>query len=520
MFDYIIVGAGSAGCVLAHRLTENPQVKVLLLEAGGPDTRQEIHIPAAFSKLFKSDCDWAYHTEPQAGLNGRKLFWPRGKTLGGSSSINAMIYIRGHARDYDHWETLGNSGWGYRDVLPFFKKSEHQERGPSEFHGVGGPLNVADLRTVNPTAQAFVEAGAEIGLARNSDFNGAQQEGVGLYQVTQKNGRRHSTAAGFLKPALKRPNLTVYTQAQVTGLVLEKGRAVGVNYVRQGQAATARAEREVILSGGAINSPQLLMLSGIGPADELRRHGIDVRVDLPGVGQNLQDHLLQAVCYECTQPVTLASAEKLGNIINYLLFRKGPLSSNVGEGGAFVKSSLAEAVPDLQFLFGAVYYVNHGFTKVEGHGFTIAPVLVQPKSAGFLRLASADPLAAPVIEPNYCQVASDLKILVEGVKLARSIGQAKAFDKFRGAERFPGSQAKTDAELAEYVRNTVETLYHPVGTCKMGTDEMAVTDSELRVRGVAGLRVVDASVMPTIVNGNTNAPTIMIAEKAAALMNR
>jgi len=520
MYDYIIVGAGSAGCVLANRLTEDPTAKVLLLEAGGPDKKQEIHMPAAFSKLFKTECDWAYYTAPEPRLNNRSLYWPRGKVLGGSSSLNAMIYIRGHRTDYDHWRDLGNSGWGYDDVLPYFKKSEDQERGPSEYHGVGGPLHVSDLRSPNPLSQAFVEAGEQAGFKRNPDFNGAAQEGFGLYQVTQWQGKRHSAAAAFLRPAMTRSNLTVKTNVQVFDIIFEGNRAALVSFEQGNGSTQERAEREIILCAGAIGSPQLLMLSGVGPAQNLRSLDVPVQCDLPGVGANLQDHPSVGTVHECTQPVSLASAESLANVARYILFKKGPLSSNVGEGGAFLTSSLGGAVPDLQYHFGPGYYVEHGFQKIEGHAYSFGPTLIHPQSRGRVSLRSSNPLDAPLIKANYFSEPRDLEAIVEGLKIAREIGAARVFDKYRGKELFPGSDARSDDALRAHVRSFAETLYHPVGTCKMGNDADAVVDPELRVRGLEGLRVVDASIMPTVIGGNTNAPTIMIAEKAADLIKR
>ncbi len=518
MPDYVIVGAGSAGCVLANRLSEDPKTTVLLLEAGGPDEKREIRIPAVFSKLFKTSCDWAYYTEPQPRLNNRKLFWPRGKVLGGSSSINAMVYIRGHRCDYDRWQSLGNAGWSFAEILPYFKKAEDQERGACEYHGVGGPLHVEDLRYINPLSRAFVAAAHQAGLPWNTDFNGAAQEGVGYYQVNQKRGQRHSTADAYLKPALGRPNLSIRTHAQAARLVFHGTRAAGVEHVQNGKSHEAGATREVILCGGTINSPQLLMLSGIGPADHLRALGIPVVVDLPGVGKNLQDHLIVAVAYECTQPVSMARAGSLANLLKYLLFKKGMLASNVAEAGGFFKTQADQPVPDLQFIFGPVYYLNHGLSAPPGHGYSIGPILIRPESRGSITLRSSNALEPPTIQPHYLSSEADLRLLIEGIRLGRRIGQAKAFDAFRGAEVYPGPEAQSDAAIAEYIRSIAETLYHPVGTCKMGSDPMAVVDARLRVRGVEGLRVVDASVMPAIVGGNTNAPTIMVAEKAADLI--
>ncbi|MEO7020319.1 MAG: choline dehydrogenase [Ktedonobacteraceae bacterium] len=518
MYDYVIVGAGSAGCVLANRLSEDPATTVLLLEAGGADEAQEIHIPAAFSALFKSALDWAYETEEQPHLNNRKLYWPRGKVLGGSSSINAMVYMRGNRRDYDHWQALGNEGWGYSDVLPYFKKSENEERGASEYHGTGGPLNVTDHRTLNPLSHAFVAAGVEAGLAPTKDFNGAEQDGVGFYQVTQKEGVRHSAAVGYVHPILSRPNFTLQTGTLVTNVIFEGTRAIGVTCIHDGETKQIKANKEVILSGGAINSPQLLMLSGVGPANLLKSLGIPVVADLPGVGQNLQDHPAIAVLYSTAQPISLAHAQTAENLQDFVDNKRGPLTSNVAEGGAFVRTQANLSMPDVQYHFAPVYFLNHGFTVPEGDGYTIAPCVLHPKSRGYIALRSTNPAEAPIIQPNYFADKADMQTLVEGVKLARTIGETQAFASFRDKETYPGQQAQSDEDIAEYIRNNVETLYHPVGTCKMGNDSMAVVDAHLRVRGVEGLRVIDASIMPTVVGGNTNAPTIMIAEKAADLL--
>jgi choline dehydrogenase-like flavoprotein len=517
-YDYIIVGAGSAGCVLASRLSEDPHARVLLLEAGGPDRRREIRIPAAYSKLFKSALDWNFSTEPEPHLHNRRLYWPRGKVLGGSSAINAMIYIRGNRLDYDHWASLGNDGWSFADVLPYFKKSENQERGASEFHGVGGPLCISDLRCVNPLTRFFLDAANELGFAANPDFNGAMQLGAGLYQVTQKNGSRHSAADAFLKASMSRPNLHVLTATHATRILIENHRAIGVEFARHGATETARAEREVILCSGAVNSPQLLLLSGIGPADELARIGIRVIHNLPGVGKNLQDHPMVSAGYLCTKPITLQGADSLRNLLQYFVLKRGPLTSNVAEAGIFINTRNDSPTPDLQILFGPVYYVNHGFEKIKEHAFGFAPTLIAPESRGEITLRSANPLDAPAIRANYLACESDLRVMMEGLRTVLRLAESKPFDAFRGARLHPAPQASTDSHFAEFLRNNLQTLYHPAGTCKMGSDSMAVVDSRLRVRGIERLRVADASIMPRVIAGNTNAPAIMIAEKAADMI--
>ena len=517
-YDYIIVGAGSAGCVLAARLTEDPHSRVLLLEAGGTDKAKEIHIPAAFSKLYKTAVDWNYSTEPEPCLHNRRLYWPRGKMLGGSSSMNAMIYIRGNHLDFDHWAGLGNQGWSFNEVLPYFKKSQTQARGESEFHGTSGPLHISDLRCVNPLTRAFLEAAAALGIPRNADFNGERQDGVGLYQVTQKNGSRHSAADAYLKPALNRKNLTVVTNAHVARITLEKQRAVGVEYFSSTGAKAARADREVILSGGSINSPQLLLLSGIGPADEISRAGIRPIHHLPGVGKNLQDHMMVSVGYLCTKPVSMATAESLPNLIRYFVLKRGPLVSNVAEAGIFLRTREASQRPDLQLLFGPAYYVNHGLSPREDHCFGFGPTLITPESRGSISLKSSNPLDPPAIHANYLSTDADMRVIIEGVKLSRRLAQRQPLAQFRGEELHPGAPTQSDEEIADFIRAEAQTLYHPVGTCKMGHDTMAVVNSQLQVHGLEGLRVIDASVMPRIIAGNTNAPTMMIAEKAADMI--
>ncbi len=517
-YDFIIIGAGSAGSAVAARLSEGGASNVLLLEAGPPDTKQEIHIPALFSKLFKSEVDWAYYTEPQAALNGRRVYCPRGKMLGGCSSINAMIYQRGNPGDYDHWAALGNQGWSYADLLPLFKRLENFEPGASAYHGAGGPLNVADLRDPNPLSRAFVQACQQVGLPLNDDHNGARQEGFGLYRVNQKEGQRHSTAAAYLKPAMSRANLRVETNALATRLLFDGKRCSGVAYAQNGTAVEVRAHREVILCGGAINSPQLLLLSGIGDSQQLRSLDIAVVHHLPGVGQNLIDHLIFLLAFDCNAPLTLANAGTPESSAAYAQSRMGPLTSNIAEAGGFVQVLPHSPVPDLQFHFAPSYFVNHGFDNPIGHGFSIGATLVQPKSVGYLGLRTGSPEDHPIIQPNFLTHEDDLTILLEGVKLARAIAAAPALTRYREREYLPGDQAQSDDALRQAIRQHAHTLFHPVGTCKMGTDPLAVVNDRLEVHGVEGLRVADASVMPTIVNANTNIPCVVIGEKAADLI--
>jgi len=521
-WDFIIVGAGSAGCVLANRLGANPAHRVLLLEAGGRDWHPFIHMPAGLAKLVGNRrVNWSYDTEREPNLGGRRLWWPRGKVLGGSSSINAMVYTRGDARDYDEWAAAtGDDRWAWRNVLPVFRRAEGNTRGADEFHGADGPLAVSDLRHHNVLSAAFVDAAAQAGFARNNDFNGAAQAGFGLYQVTQKNGARCSAAIAYLRPALARANLTVLTGAAATRVLLDGARAAGVEYRHGG--ATHRAEGGcVILSGGAINSPQLLMLSGIGPADHLREHGIAVAHELRGVGANLQDHLDVCTLVRSTQAVTYDKINDAAVALRFLLRRDGIGTSNVAEAGGFARTRVApDARCDVQFHFVPALLDNHGRTRLEGFGYTVHACALRPQSRGAIRLRSADPFADAAIHANYLGDAegADLRTMIEGARLSRDILAQTAFVPYRGDEIFPGANAKSDADLEAFIRRKAETIYHPVGTCHMGNEDDAVVDPELRVRGIDGLRVIDASIMPTLVGGNTNAPTIMIAERAAELL--
>ena len=533
-YDFIIVGAGSAGCVLANRLSADPTVSVLLLEAGGPDTKLEIHIPAAYSKLNGTSVDWGFWTEPQEALNGRRMYLPRGKTLGGSSSTNAMAYVRGNREDYTDWAKLGNMGWGFEDVLPYFIRSEHNEQADqldAGYHGTGGPLNITYAQQfLTPLAPAFLAACGEVGIPHSRDYNGASQAGAGLFQFTIKDGKRHSAATAFLKPALNRPNLTVITRALTKRVLLKNGRATGVEFITgKSTTQTATATREVILSAGSFQSPQLLMLSGIGPKDELTRQHIEVKHELAGVGQNLQDHLFTGVSALCSQRGTttnyhLAPLQQVMGLAKYFAGKKGAFTSSPLEANAFLNLLDPTGRVDLQFHFAPVHMGDDYQTDLydlatypRTDGYTLLPTLLRPESRGYVGLRSNNVVDAPVIQPNFLTTDKDRETLIQGLRRAIDVMEADAFRPYRKRIQTPADRTSDDG-LWAHILKQLETVYHPVGTCKMGTDELAVVDSALRVRGVEGLRVVDASIMPTIVSGNTNAACIMIGEKGADLI--
>ncbi|MBA3597035.1 MAG: choline dehydrogenase [Methylibium sp.] len=529
-FDYIVVGAGSAGCVLAARLSEDPATRVLLLEAGPRDRSPWIHLPIGYGKtMWNAKYNWCFHTDPDPGMNGRRIYWPRGKTLGGSSSINGLIYIRGQREDYDHWAALGNTGWGFEDVLPYFIRSEGNQRGASSYHGGSGPLRVSDIGAKHELIEAFIGGANEIGVPRTDDFNGASQEGAGYFQLNTWKGWRCSTAKAYLGPARRRPNLRIATEAQATSVVFEGRRAVGVRYRQGGMSRQARGRAEVLLAAGALQSPQLLQLSGVGPRPLLERHGIPVVHALPGVGENLQDHLQIRLNYECTRPVTTNDQLNswLGQMrigLQWLLFRTGPLAIGINQAGCFMHAlhradgTREAATPDIQFHVATLSADMAGGAVHPFSGFTLSVCQLRPEARGHVRLRSTDPFEPPEMQPYYLSTELDRRTNVAAVRAARAIAAAPAMRPYVKREVKPGPEASTDAELLEFCRNHGATIFHPSGTCKMGSDALAVVDVRLRVHGLAGLRVIDCSVMPTLVSGNTNAPAVMLAEKAVDMI--
>jgi choline dehydrogenase len=524
--DFIVVGAGSAGCVMAARLSEDPATSVVLLEAGGDDFNRWIHIPLGFGKTFADpSVNWCYETEPDAGAGGRKIYWPRGKVLGGSSSINGMVYIRGQHEDFDLWRQMGCTGWSAQDVLPYFKRAEHQTRGPDDWHAADGPLVVSDVPDKHPICEAFIRACNDLGFPFNADFNGATQDGVGYHQTTTRNGRRCSTAVGYLKPATRRRNLRVVTGALAERIVFEGRRAVGVAFRQDGFSVTARARREVILCGGAINSPQLLLLSGVGPQQHLTDLGIPVLHHLPGVGQAMQDHYSAPIKLKCRYPITvndimLSPVKMLRTGLDYYLRRRGAMASISSQVALFARTRAELATPDVKISI-SIFSADRpqdGLHKFSG--FTLIAYQLRPESRGEIRLKSSRPEDAPAILPNYLATETDRRTITDGLLLGRRLLATPHLAHYVAEEFLPGPQAQTDAQILQHARNRGGTVYHPTSTCKMGIDTMAVVDPELRVQGIGGLRVVDASVMPTVVSGNTNAATIMIGEKAADLVRQ
>jgi choline dehydrogenase len=523
-FDYVVVGGGTAGCVLANRLTADGRTRVLLLEAGPADRSPWIHIPIGYGKtMFDPRYNWGFETDPEPGMDGRRLYWPRGRGLGGSSSINGLIYIRGQPADYDAWRAEGNAGWGWKDVLPYFIRMERNSRGASALHGGGGPQWCSDIGRRHELMEAIIAGARELGVARNDDFNGERQEGVGYYQLFTRRGWRCSTAVGYLRPARRRPNLEVRTGAQATRIVFEGAKAVGVEYRRHGELRVEKAAREVILAAGAVQTPQLLQLSGIGPADLLRRFGIPVVADRPGVGENLQDHLQLRLIYRVAKPITtnddlrsLAGRARIG--LEWLLFRRGPLAVGINQGGLFARLLPGASTPDIQFHFATLSADVAGGAPHPWSGCTFSVCQLRPASRGSVRIASPDPFAPPSIRPDYLAAGIDRVYAVEALRYARRLAATHALAPYLSAEYRPGPEAASDAALLDFARRYGQTIFHPVGTCRMGSDAMSVVDESLRVRGVPGLRVVDASIMPTLVSGNTHAPVVMIAEKAAEMI--
>ena len=525
-FDYVIAGGGTAGCVLANRLSAEGRNSVLLLEAGPRDSYPWIHIPIGYAKtMFHPVYNWCFKTEADPGMNGRQIYWPRGRCLGGSSAINGLIYIRGQRDDYDGWAALGNPGWSYLEVLPWFRKLEHNVRGANDWHGADGPQWASDIGTTHELVEALIAAGAEVGLPRNDDFNGATQEGIGYFQLTTRRGFRCSTAVAYLRPARGRPNLFIETNAQVTRVSLDGHRATGVVYRQRGREAVVTARREVIVAAGSIQSPQLLQLSGIGPPELLQSFGIPVVHALDGVGENLQDHLQARVIFRCTKPITTNDTlnswwRTWAMGARYVLTRTGPMAVGINQGGAFARTDPALRRPDVQFHFATLSSDMAGSPVHAFPGFTMSVCQLRPESRGFVRVKSPDPLAAPAMQANYLSTPNDRATLVAGIRLARRVAATRALSPYVAGEYLPGPEAVTDDDLLEFARAKGATIFHPSGTCKMGpaSDPLAVVDPQLRVHGIGNLRVVDCSIMPTLVSGNTNAPVIMIAEKAAEMI--
>jgi len=525
-FDYIVVGAGSAGCVLANRLTASSRHRVLLLEAGGRDSNIWIHIPLGYGKLFNdARVNWLYSTEPEPDMNNRTLIQPRGKVLGGSSSINGLLYIRGQAEDFDHWRQLGNAGWSFEDVLPYFRRAEDQERGADALHGTGGPLAVSDVSEPHPLCEAFIEAAQQAGFPRNDDFNGPSQEGAGYFQLTARNGRRCTTAVGYLRQAKRRPNLAVVTDALASRILFDGRRAIGVEYRVGDTARVAHAGCEVIVAGGAFNSPQLLQLSGLGPAALLQSHGIPVIADMPGVGADLQDHLQVRMQYRCTEPITMNDVinswrRRIGAGLRYILSRKGLLTIGAGYAGGFFRTHAGATTPDVQVHLIIFSGDSSGAALHPFPGFIASVCQLRPESRGFVHIKSADPTMPPAIQPRYLSSAFDCDTVVAGMKLLRGIMRQPAMRRYIAEERAPTPDCMSDADLLAFARATGSTVFHPTSTCRMGQDAAAVVDERLRVRGIERLRVVDASIMPTVVSGNTNAAAVMIGEKGADMISQ
>lgn len=523
-YDFVIVGAGSAGCVLANRLSENGRYSVCLLEAGPADRYPWIHIPIGYAKtMFHPVYNWGFHTDPDPGMNDRRIYWPRGKVFGGCSSINGLIFIRGQRADYDAWASAGNAGWGWDDVLPYFRRAECNDLGPGPTRGTDGPLSASSIKARHPLTEGFIGAAKELGVPHLQDFNTGDQEGVGYYQLTTRKGLRCSTAVAYLHPAKRRPNLTIEALAQAEKVLFEGTRAVGIQYRQNGQSLTVSATREVILSAGALQSPQLLQLSGVGPSQLLKKFNIAPVHALPGVGENLQDHLQIRLIYECTQPITTnddlrSPLRKLRMGLQWLLTRGGPLAIGINQGGLFTRVLEQSATPDIQYHFGTLSADSAGGSVHPFSGFTLSVCQLRPESRGYVRITSADPLQPPAMQPNYLSTELDRKTVIAAVRYTRKLAEAGPLKRLIRREYRPGNETQSDEQILEFCRQYGATIFHPSGTCKMGNDPLAVVDSRLRVHGVQGLRVVDCSIMPTLVSGNTNVPVVMIAEKASAMI--